>query len=192
METNSNMHQRHAFSFLEFLIVVIIIGVLTAIAIPTYGDYVTRSKTSKMLKDIRPLKAAISDYKAIHGKFMPVSKDESFIDIYGIDSPKETSKVIDKVDVKVISANKVLISILGTGSSLSLKEGQSLQLNLTGTWTKDEGIEWICKAKGQIKYAPNICKEKKEKIEEKQKELNSTPQDEQKDNSKEENTKQLD
>lgn len=157
----NKLSQKNAFSFLEFLVVVGIIGILAAIAIPAYGDYVTKSKANKMLRDSRQLKVAIADYRAIQNKFVSISKPEDFKEIYKIENPTETSDVIDKVEVKAMGPNKVVISVLATGASLSLKEGQSLELLQTGIWTKDDGIKWTCTAKGQVKFAPAACKEKK-------------------------------
>jgi len=151
------------FSFLEFLIVVAIIGILTAIAIPAYGEYVTRTKSNKILRDIEKLQAAISDYRVINEKFVSVDQPEKFKEIYGIDNPAIDSKVIDKVEVTSKGVNNVKINILSTGSSLSMKPGQSLELILDGEWSKEDGTIWQCSAKGQVKYAPAKCRDKDSK-----------------------------
>ncbi len=161
MVKRNNSSKKHAFTFLEFLVVVGIIGILAAIAIPTYGEYVIRSKAKRMLKDTEGLKAAVTDYKAIHGKFLNAITDNEFEEIYGVENPTLDSNVIDKVQVKSLGASKVSITILATGKRLSLKEGKSLRLKLEGTWSKGEGIDWVCTSRGQEQYAPKICQEKK-------------------------------
>ena len=149
------------FSFIEFLVVVVIIGVLTAIAIPAYGIYVSRSKASQMLRDVKDLKIAIGNYRTINGKFTNASNSH-IKNVYGVDDPAQISDAIDKVDVKSNSSNTVIVNVLATSTSLRLKEGQFLELILTGNWS-EKGLEWECSSQGQTKYAPFSCKVKNKK-----------------------------
>jgi type IV pilus assembly protein PilA len=49
------------FTLIELMIVVAIIGILAAIAIPAYSDYVTRSKWSDTISSVASLKTAIGE-----------------------------------------------------------------------------------------------------------------------------------
>lgn len=49
------------FTLIELMIVVAIIGILAAIAVPQYQDYVARSQMSAALNDINPLLPAAED-----------------------------------------------------------------------------------------------------------------------------------
>ena len=50
------------FTLIELMIVVAIIGILAAVAIPAYGDYTTKAKLSKVVGAVDPIKLAIVDF----------------------------------------------------------------------------------------------------------------------------------
>ena len=53
---------QQGFTLIELMIVVAIIGILAAVAIPQYQDYVTRAKLSKAASFVDPIKTAVAMY----------------------------------------------------------------------------------------------------------------------------------
>jgi prepilin-type N-terminal cleavage/methylation domain-containing protein len=63
--------QPRSFTLIELLIVVAIIGVLAAIAVPNFLNARVRSQVARVVGDMQALDVALSSYFADHGKFPP-------------------------------------------------------------------------------------------------------------------------
>ena len=61
MRKHIGNHHVRGFSLIELMIVVAIIAVLSAVAVPQYQNYITRAKWSVNLTQLEPLKLAIAE-----------------------------------------------------------------------------------------------------------------------------------
>ena len=72
---------RHAFTLIELLIVVAIIAILAAIAVPNFLEAQTRSKVSRVKADMRSVATAMEAYAVDHNRYAtPSDSDGGLID----------------------------------------------------------------------------------------------------------------
>jgi len=63
------MRGKEGVTLIEVMIVVVIVGILAAVAIPAYNDYVTRSRRSDAFTALETVRAAQEMYRAEHGGY---------------------------------------------------------------------------------------------------------------------------
>lgn len=61
------------FTLIELMIVVAIVGILAAIALPAYQDYIVRSKVSEVAAAVGACKTSIAEWTATNGSLPPDS-----------------------------------------------------------------------------------------------------------------------
>ena len=74
------------FTLLELMVVVAILGSLSAIGIPTYRGYIEQAKITKAIADIRTIEKEILTYLAVNGSLPDSLADinrENFLDPWG-------------------------------------------------------------------------------------------------------------
>ncbi|MCX5715948.1 MAG: prepilin-type N-terminal cleavage/methylation domain-containing protein [Candidatus Omnitrophica bacterium] len=79
------MRTKNGFTLIELLIVIIIIGVLAALAIPQYTNFVEKARAAEALSMISALKTGEAAYKleSTSGKYSSTLSDLSVSNVYG-------------------------------------------------------------------------------------------------------------
>ena len=138
------------FTLIELMIVIAIIGILAAIAIPAYKDYTIRSKVSEGLDLSFSAKVAVSETYFSKGRFLVASNSS-----YGL--PLAASISGDYVSSIAIGASG-LITItyndqLGGSPTANSK---TIELN---PGPNQGSITWDCTGGNQeAKYRPSECR----------------------------------
>jgi type IV pilus assembly protein PilA len=132
----SNRVQK-GFTLIELMIVVAIIGILAAIAIPAYQDYTTRAQVTEGLNLAGAAKAAVAETFANNGAW-PANNTEAGLgnatDIKG--------KYVDSVGVL---QNQITITFRNTAPVATGIRGQTLMLT-AGTSVNGD-VAWQCGSK---------------------------------------------
>jgi type IV pilus assembly protein PilA len=132
------------FTLIELMIVVAIIGILAAIAIPQYQDYTIRSKITEGLNMAAPAKLGVAETYASNGA-PPADNLAAGI------SDTISSKYVSAVEV-----NNGVITVTLTGIHANV-DGKII--TLTPDFDDTAGrVDWTCTFDGDDKYVPANCR----------------------------------
>jgi type IV pilus assembly protein PilA len=126
-------HSQKGFSLIELMIVVAIIGILAAMAIPAYQNYVIRAQVSEGLQFASSIKVPVAD-TFINDGDAPVDRAAAGISPTATDS---RGRFVQSVDVN----NGTLIITFGNSASAVIT---NLTLTLTPYETPGRDIVWRC------------------------------------------------
>ncbi|EMS5711398.1 pilin, partial [Neisseria gonorrhoeae] len=120
------------FTLIELMIVIAIVGILAAVALPAYQDYTARAQVSEAILLAEGQKSAVTEYYLNNGKW-PADNGDA-----GVASP---DKIKGKYVQSVTVANGVVTATMN--SSGVNKEIQGKKLSL---WAKrqDGSVKWFC------------------------------------------------
>ena len=131
------------FTLIELMIVVAIIGILAAVALPAYQDYTVRAKVSELMLAASGVRTAISE------KFQ--SDPSNTVCAGG----GVTIPVTGKIDTANVNDGGTVVV---TGSTASSSVGQAVTITMTPTYSTATGtITWSCQGT-PAKYLPATCR----------------------------------
>ena len=142
------MKKQQGFTLIELMIVVAIIGILAAIAIPAYQDYTIRAQVSEGLSLAAGSKVAVTEFYQDRGTW-PSNNTEA-----GVSPPTNISgKYVTQVDV---TSENIAVTYGGTEVNNNIANAV-----LTLSATDNTGaIEWDCAGDSTLvpKWLPAACR----------------------------------
>lgn len=148
------------FTLIELMIVVAIIGILAAVALPAYQDYTARAKVTEVNLQVGSCKGAVTEFIQANGSF-PASADAA-----GCNSTVETKYMTAGLSVGalgVITSGAIRNVGAGADGEHIILEPTSDQTRTTPLATADQAIlGWACYTDADaanFKFFPATCRQ---------------------------------
>ena len=156
------MNAQKGFTLIELMIVVAIIGILAAIAIPQYQNYIARSQVARVMGEAGSIKTAV-DNCLLNGKTaLGANADQCQLDATGsnlLTGAKQdgSTAVAAGTGVPQVTLNTngsaTIVATFGNSAAADVKKANANTL----TWTRATDGTWRCTTTTEAKYRRAGC-----------------------------------
>ncbi len=143
---------QQGFTLIELMIVVAIIGILAAIAIPAYQDYTTRAKVTEVVNAMAPAKTSISEFFISQGSMPPTAAIAGF-------NTRAGSKYVSVLTYAKPSINSATLTVAASTVAIGGGVNASETVIMSGSGAPGQNVDWDC-LPGTIlpKFLPADCR----------------------------------
>jgi len=147
---------QQGFTLIELMIVVAIIGILAAIALPAYGDYTKRAKVSEVI-------LAASACRTIITEVFQNATTTPAANAWGCETTAATTKYVNKIETT--DAGAVVVTAQNIGDGIDTKTivltPYSTETTAMVSGTTDAGkqvFKWTCGGSILPNFRPGSCR----------------------------------
>jgi type IV pilus assembly protein PilA len=144
------MKIQKGFTLIELMIVVAIIGILAAIAIPAYQDYTIRAKVTELINAAGVCKTSVAEYYQAVGLF---PTDQTKAGCSNVGTLNTVAPVVIASGLITVDASGTLLTQLGAGKTFSYTPSTGAAGTPITAWTCNSGTTTIIP-----KYLPATCR----------------------------------
>ena len=142
------------FTLIELMIVIAIIGILAAIALPAYQDYIARSQMSEAFNLAGGQKGTVTEYYSDKGAW-PASNT-----IAGAALPSQINgKYVASVTIGTSNSNGTITAAIRSSNVANGIKSKTLTLTGSASTTEAGSYNWTCSTTADKKYLPSVCRD---------------------------------